>query len=401
MNFAAQTQAALAQGNTGLAIGLAAVGGFLTALSPCVYPLIPITISVFGGNTEGARGKNFSLALSYTLGMVLLYAVLGTTFASAGKVFGTLLANHWVVLAFALFCAAMAASMLGAFEISLPSGLQTKLSLLGGRGYKGAFLMGLASGLVAAPCTGPVLSVLLTFIAQSGSRSFGFVLMLGFSLGLGVPFLVLATFSGLLRSIPRSGGWMDVVKGVLAAAMIGLTLYYLQFIAKLPALPLMLGAALAVVGFFLVLASTRAGVAVRAVGALAAGFGLFLVLGVRTVEATPLRWETDVAAAMSRAKSEHKPVIIDFFATWCAACVELDKETYSQAEVQRALADTVTIKVDGTDETDAVTALYKQYDVKGLPTVVFITADGRVLSTPRITGFTPPAEFLTLLSQAK
>ena len=400
MSFAAQTQAALAQGHTGLAILLAAAGGFLTALSPCVYPLIPITISVFGGNAEASRGKNFSLALAYTLGMVLLYAVLGTTFASAGRVFGTLLANHWVVFIFVLFCAAMAASMLGAFEISLPSSLQTKLSLLGGRGYKGAFVMGLASGLVAAPCTGPVLSVLLTFIAQSGSTTFGFFLMLGFSLGLGVPFLVLATFSGLLRSIPRSGGWMNIVKGVLAAAMIGLTLYYLQFIVKLPALPFAMGVALAALGIALVLFSLKSGTALRAVGALAAGAGLFLVLGVRATEPMPMHWEHDVAAALSRAKADHKPALIDFFATWCAACVELDHKTYSQPEVQRALENTVTIKVDGTDETDEITALYKQYDIKGLPTVVFITEDGRVLTTPRLTGFAPPAEFLALLSQA-
>jgi thiol:disulfide interchange protein DsbD len=193
---------------------------------------------------------------------------------------------------------------------------------------------------------------------------------------------------------------MDVVKGVLAAAMVALTLYYLQFIAPVPALPRLAGLAIAAIGLALVGASLRGSIAIRTVGALLAGGGLFLLLGVRAPEPTPMRWEHDVAAALTRAKAEHKPALIDFFATWCAACVELDEKTYSQPEVQSALAHTVTIKVDGTDETDAITSLYKQYDIKGLPTVVFITADGQVLATPRLTGFAPPAEFLSLFSQA-
>src|SRR6185312_15398280 len=146
----------------------------------------------------------FLLALTYTLGMVLLYAVLGTAFASAGKVFGTLLANQWVVMGFALFCVAMATSMLGFFEFKIPSALQTRLATVGGRGFQGAFVMGLASGIIAAPCTGPVLSTLLTFIASTKNTTLGFVLMLAYGFGMGLPFLALATFSSALKKLPRS-----------------------------------------------------------------------------------------------------------------------------------------------------------------------------------------------------
>src|SRR5262249_34056148 len=153
----------------------------------------------------------------------------GTAFASAGKVFGTLLANKWVVLGFATFCAAMAVSMLGFFEFRIPSALQTKLSTVGGRRFQGAFIMGLASGIIAAPCTGPVLSALLTFIASTKDTSLGFMLMLAYGVGMGLPFLALATFSSALQKLPKSGSWMDWVKAVLAVAMIALALYYAQF----------------------------------------------------------------------------------------------------------------------------------------------------------------------------
>ncbi len=394
MDLAAQTSGALSQGHLSFALALAVAGGFLTALSPCVYPLIPITISVFGAGDPKTRGKNFTLALSYTAGMVLLYAGIGTVFASAGKVFGTLLANHWVSLGFAAFCAAMAASMLGAFEVALPSSLQTKLSMVGGQGYRGAFIMGLASGLVAAPCTGPVLSVLLAFVAQAQSPLLGFSLMLAFALGLGFPFLLLATFSQLLSRLPKSGGWMDTVKGVLAAAMIALALYYFQFTKALPPIPFGMALGLGLAGALLLFAFKKS--TTRIAGALLAGLGLFWLLGIRVAEPTPLKWRQDIAAALNEAKTNHAPAMIDFFATWCAACVELDEKTYSQVPVQGALGRFTTIKIDGTEETDAITALYKQYDIKGLPTVVFIDSNGQTLKTPRITGFVPPSEFLPL-----
>ena len=380
-----------------MSLALAAAGGLLTALSPCVYPLIPITITVFGAGDAKTRGKNFSLALTYTAGMVLLYAGIGTLFASAGKVFGTLLASHWVALGFAGFCAAMAASMLGAFEIALPSGLQTRLSLLGGSGYRGAFVMGLASGLVAAPCTGPVLSVLLAFIAQAQNPLLGFLLMLGFALGLGFPFLLLATFSQLLARLPKSGGWMDTVKAVLAAAMVALALYYLQFTKPLPAIPAGAAWALLIAGaalLFIIRKSTA-----RIPGALIAGLGLFWLIGIRIAEPTPIKWRHDIDIALAAAKAHHQPAMIDFFATWCAACVELDEKTFSQPQVQSGLQKFVTIKVDGTEETDAITELYSKYSIKGLPTVVFVSGEGDPLLAPRVTGFLPPEELLPLLSR--
>ena len=406
VSLAQSAQSALAQGQVGYALLLALGGGLLTALSPCVYPLIPITISVFGARDAKSKAESFLLALMYTAGMVLLYAVLGTAFASLGKVFGTLLANRFVVLGFAAFCAVMAASMLGAFEIRVPSALQTKLSLVGGKGYRGAFVMGLVSGLIAAPCTGPVLSVLLTFIASTKDVSLGFLLMLGFGVGLGLPFLVLATFSSAIKRLPKSGAWMDWVKALLGIAMIALALYYLQFALPLPSfaavwLPwALIGAGLALGAVHLSVHGTPWHVQTRkVVGAIVVGAGVFLAFLAAPPPSQAVQWEKDLIAGLARAKAENKPVMIDFFATWCAACVELDEKTFSQPGVARALDRFVTVKVDGTEENDVITALYERYGVKGLPTVAFLRSDGQALVEPRVTGFLPPDAFLPLLDR--
>jgi len=416
VSLAGQAQSALQMGHFTLTFVLVAAGGFLTALSPCVYPLIPITIAVFGARDTQSRLQAFSLATSYMLGMVLLYAVLGTAFASAGKVFGTLLANHYVVFGFAFFCALMAASMLGAFELRLPATLQTRLSVLGGHGYRGAFVMGLVSGLVAAPCTGPVLSVLLTFIASSQNLFLGFALMLAFGIGLGLPFLILATYSSSLKSLPKSGVWMEWVKSILAVVMIGLALYYAQFAstklrvllqyANKPTAGILVIVGLLLGAIHLSLHNTSLITRLRKIsGAIIVATGGFLFFQAPEMYASTVAnhvaWRTDEAAALAEAHKQHKPIIIDFFATWCAACLELDEKVYSQAPVIHDLERFIPLKIDGTDETDAVTALYKKYDIKGLPTVIFIDQNGKVLKSPRITGFTPAEEFLKTLQQVK
>ncbi|MEZ4271309.1 MAG: cytochrome c biogenesis protein CcdA [Myxococcota bacterium] len=206
-SLAGMLEGSLADGTLWLALGSAWLGGFLTALTPCVYPLIPVTVRYFGA-MDTSRSRVIVLATLYVLGMTLLYATLGTAFASANKVFGSFLSVGWVVISLAIFCAAMGASMLGAFTMALPASLNTKLSTLGGNSMGGAIAMGLVVGLIAAPCTGPVLSVLLTVVASSGRLVLGFGLMTCFGLGLGLPFLLLAIFSAAFRAFPPAVfGW--------------------------------------------------------------------------------------------------------------------------------------------------------------------------------------------------
>src|SRR5512137_1723199 len=200
-----------------LAYGAAFAGGVLTSLTPCVYPLIPITVSIFGARKAGSRRQAILLSALYVLGIAVMYSALGVGAALTGRAFGSVMQNPWVMGAVALVFASMAASMFGAFELQLPAGLQARLSGVGGAGYAGALAMGLVAGVVAAPCTGPVLAAALAFVATKGSVAFGLGIMFAYALGLGLLFFLIGAFS---VSLPKSGAWMDTVKSVFGVALL-------------------------------------------------------------------------------------------------------------------------------------------------------------------------------------
>lgn len=428
-SLSGQLKAALGAGNLGVAIALCLVGGLLTALSPCVYPLIPITLSILGARQASSPLKGFALAGTYVGGMVVLYTTLGVTFAWVGALAGSALQSPLITIGVALFCIAMAASMFGAFEFALPSGLQTKLSQAGGSGFGGAFIMGLVAGVIAAPCTGPVLSFILTLIARERDLVKGATLMFFYALGMGLPFLVLGTFSQAIARLPKSGKWMETVKSVFGLLMLGAGLYYLQI-----GIPAVADATAPLGKFGLVLGPVLLGVGV-AVGALKLSFkgtttvekmrkgtgvaiattGLVSFLAwtnapaeqpVTSTPAEEIAWihvggeDTAVAtfdAAVAKAKAEGKPVMVDFGADWCIACKELDKYTYVDAAVRADARRFVSIKVDATTETPGLTELQKRYGIVGLPTVVFLPStsatEGAAGPEP-LTGFLKAPEYL-------
>src|SRR5215831_8964883 len=203
----------------------ALTAGLLTALTPCVYPMIPITISIFGAKAGVRRGRALALATAYVAGIAFMFGALGTAFALLGKAFGTFLANPWVIVPLAVFFFVMGLSMFGAFELALPIGLQGRLSRVGGRGFGGAFLMGLVGGIIAAPCTGPPLAAILAYVATTRDAAYGFVLLATYAVGIGLPFWALAGFS---MSLPRGGAWMEWVKSVFGIALFVAALYYLK-----------------------------------------------------------------------------------------------------------------------------------------------------------------------------
>ena len=217
-------QAAIAK-SLPLALGVVFVGGILTSLTPCVYPLIPITVSIFGARQGVSRLKGAALSSVYVLGMAVMYTGLGIGAALTGKAFGHVMANPWVIGTVAGVFILFGISMLGAFELNVPTGLQTRLSQVGGEGWGGAFAMGLVSGVVAAPCTGPILGGVLTYVATTQNVVLGGALLFTFSIGMGLLFFVIGTFA---VSLPKSGNWMDAVKSVLAVVMFVVALYFLK-----------------------------------------------------------------------------------------------------------------------------------------------------------------------------
>lgn len=384
------------------ALGVAWLGGVLTSLTPCVYPLIPITVAVFGAREARSRVQALGLTLVYVAGMAVMFSGLGYAAASSGKVFGSFLSNPWMLIGLALFFTAMAASMFGAFEIAVPQGLAQRLNQVGGAGWGGAFAMGLVAGIIAAPCTGPVLASLLTVVASSGSPVFGLTLLFVYALGVGLPFLLLGGFS---VSLPKSGPWMEAVKSVFGIALLALALTYLK--DGLPALKPLLGELTVpkVVGPLALFVGILLGAVHRsflgsARDKVLKGAGVALVvLGIfaRISLGGPLggiEWDTDLQAAITQAKQEGKPVMIDFYADWCAACKELDRYTYTDPLVMEEAERFINVKIDGTIEDDEILELYDRYGIQGLPTVLFLEPDGTPLDDPKVTGFLDGKRFL-------
>lgn len=420
------------------------LGGLLTAMTPCVYPLIPITVSVFGARKDTSRGKAVLLTSAYIVGMGVVFSILGVLAAVTGAAFGSVLGNPWVVAGLAVFLVVLAASMFGAFELALPSGLTQRLSSVGGSGYAGALLMGAASGFLAAPCTGPVLTGLLAFIAQTQSIALGASLLFVYALGIGAPFFLIGVFA---IKLPKGGVWMEWVKSVLGISLLALAALYIR--DAVPALR-MASAALAdevghVPGAALAAILTAFGVLLGAIHLSFKAKGSEILLKAAGVTAvvvaillrvaalnetssgalwarlgwvdapavpTELVWHHQFPAAnvtavaqfeefLSRARAEGKPVMIDFYADWCAACKELDRETYVAPVVVTEANRFVNIKVDGTNEDDAIMELYDRFGVQGLPTVAFVDSEGKVLQDPRVTGFLKPDKFLVELQKVK
>jgi cytochrome c-type biogenesis protein len=207
-----------------LSFAAAFAGGVLASFTPCVYPMIPITAGYVGSrNLGGSKARGFVLSLVYVIGVAVTYSALGMIAALTGRFFGEISTNPWAYFVVANIIIALGLSMLEVFTIpmvSFQSGPQVG-------GLLGVFLLGIASGFVAGPCTAPVMGVLLAYVASTQSVIYGGALLFAFALGMGVLLVIVGTFSGIVASLPRSGEWMVKVKKLLGLAMIGLGEYFL------------------------------------------------------------------------------------------------------------------------------------------------------------------------------
>ena len=393
-----------------LAFAVAFAGGVLTSLTPCVYPLIPITVSIFGARKASSRGEAMALSGLYVLGIAAMYSALGVGAALTGAAFGSVMANPWVIGFVALVLAVMAASMFGAFEIALPASWQARLNTVGGAGYAGAFAMGLVSGVIAAPCTGPVLAAALTFVAAKGSVGFGLGIMFTYALGMGLLFFLIGAFS---VALPKSGPWMDTVKSFFGVALLAAAGVFLKdaFPAVKALFSAARGAALVAAGaaaLGVLLGALRGDFHGTWTSRLAKGLGVALlvsgiVYGVGSASAherarlaAGFTWLHSEDEAIALARAQGRPVIIDFWADWCTACKELDKIAWSVPAVREEASRFVAVKLDGTESSPAFEAATEKYRIAGMPTVVFIDARGREVPD-RVMGAIGPQEMVARL----
>jgi cytochrome c-type biogenesis protein len=229
--------AQLLSGNPALALPALFLGGVVTSLTPCVYPMIPITAAIVGGQSAGdeaSRLRPILLTLTYVVGLAVVYSALGVVAGLTGTLFGSVSTNPWLYFAMANVLVLAGLSMIDVIPVRLPASLTARAATMGTAGrFSGAFLMGAMSGLVAAPCSAPVMAAVLTWVTVTHSAAIGFIYLLTFSLGMCTLLVIVGLSSGSLARLPRAGAWMVTVKKVFALVMLGAAEYYLVKMGQL------------------------------------------------------------------------------------------------------------------------------------------------------------------------
>ena len=388
--------------NSGIFISLLFIfiGGLALNLTPCVYPLIPITIGYFGGQSEGSTSKLFLLGLLFVLGMAITYSVIGVVTALSGAVFGALLQSPVVIIIIAAIFVVLSLSMFGVYEFKMPDVLVAKAGGAKG-GMFGAFFMGLTMGIVAAPCIGPFVLGLVTYVAAKADPYSGFLMFFVLALGLGTPYLFLAIFSGKIKKLPRAGMWMEGVKHVFGFILVGMALYFLLPLIPKEISAYVLPVYMLIVGAYLLLFENVAGKVT--------GFRIFkivfslLLIAAAVYSAVPssgesIPWKPYSENINIVNADDKKGTIIDFYADWCIPCKELDAMTFSDPAVIAESERFNTFKADMTKSLSAeVELLRNRYKIVGVPTVLVLNASGEEVE--RITGFVGPEEFLKVLQK--
>ncbi len=388
--------------------------GLLASLTPCVYPMIPVTVSVIGAGSGGSAVRGFFLSLLYVLGMSLTYAAFGVAAAWTGNLFGAVAGHPAVRIGVAALFLILALGLFDVIYIQMPASVTGRLSGARAAGAAGVLITGSAAGAIVGPCVGPLLVGLLVYIAGLGSKVMGFLIMWSFALGMGMLFVVIGTFSGAATALPRSGEWMVRLKQLFGVIMLAVALYTLRPLMAPDVFRLCLGAFLIGLGVFAgaldALTPDAAGTRrlVKAAGlvllVLGAGYVARFALDRGAVLPGPpsagsgITWHHDLPSALATGRTEGRPVMIDFRADWCGACLNLERETFPDPAVVQEAQRLVAVKIDCTNPDDPeVKRLQTRYGVVGLPTIVFLTPDGTPLPERTITEYVSPAELLRRL----
>ena len=354
--------------------------GLLMSLTPCIYPMIPITVGILQSQGSKSVWYNFLLSLSYTFGIATTFAVLGLVAAFSKQAFGSLMAQPLFVLLVVALLVYLGLSMIGLYDMYIPRMFQPKQKNVKGGSLISAYLFGAASGTFASPCLSPGLFLLLTLVTAWGNKLLGFVLLFVFGIGLSIPLLIIGSFSSSLAFLPRAGVWMVEIKRVFGFIILGVSFYFLQNIISSTLISLLLALFILCVGIFYLYdikphEALRWKIIKNILGmTLIASSVFFFVRAYRTKdkESVDKLWEYDYYAALDNAKQENKKLLIDIGAPFCSICKAIDSGLFSRPEVIKQLVLCTTLKIDGSAENEACRTLRDKYSILGFPTILLI-----------------------------
>ena len=386
----------------GLAITLALVAllGLGLNLTPCVYPLISVTIAYFGSQGRRSEARVAALAAVYVIGITCSFAVLGGIAALSGGLFGAALQKPAVLLVIAAILVALALSSFGVYQLQPPAWAMRRVS--GSvQGAFGSFFMGLTMGVVAAPCVGPVVLGLLVFVGTHQSGLLGLEMFAALGLGMGLPYLVLAMAAGSIKALPRSGEWLMWVERFFGIVLLAMAAYFISPVLPKSVGRLLLPVLTAAGGIYLGFID-RSGLKMRffpsfkrLTGIGAVMMAAWALLAHRAESAIP--WQAFEPATLDAARSSGKPAVVDFLADWCIPCKEMEHTTFLDPRVRREAERFTMLKADITNESDQVNDLVERYQVRGVPTVIVFDSSGAEVQ--RLVGYTGPDEMADVMRQ--
>jgi thiol:disulfide interchange protein DsbD len=426
-------QARLAQIITGSSMGLVIATffglGLLLAFTPCVLPMVPILSGIIAGEGDNiSPGRGFSLALSYVMGMALVYTAAGVAAAAAGLQLQAAFNQPWVLVIFSSLFIVLALGMFGMFELQMPSAIQSRLASASGNQKSGtaigAFVMGAISSLVVTACVAPALIATLTVMAQTGDMVRGGTALFAMSLGMGAPLLAVGAAQG--KFLPKAGAWMVAVKSAFGFMMLGLAVWMMSRVLPGEVTLALYGILIFMAGVYLggltTLTTESLGIQKlgKGFGLLAIIYGAVLLVGSlagsnsvlrplaalntgggnsttvaehRGLDFQRIKTTADLDAALARASADGKSAMLDFYADWCVSCIEMEEYTFTDGGVQNALANTVLLQADVTANDDEDQALLKRFGVFGPPTIIFFGDDGMQRNGYEVVGYMKAKDF--------
>ena len=405
--------------------------GLLLAFTPCVLPMVPILSGIIAGEGKDvSASRGFSLAFAYVMGMAVVYTAAGVAAAAAGLQLQATFNQPWVLAVFSGLFVILAAGMFGMYDMQMPSAIQSRLANVSSNQRSGtaigAFVMGAISSLIVTACVAPALVAALTVMAQTGDMVRGGSALFAMSLGMGAPLLAVGAAQG--KFLPQAGPWMVAVKNAFGFMMLGLAIWMMSRVLPGEITLALWGILVFMAGVYMggltTLTSESAGRqkfgkgagllaviygAVLLVGSLAGsnsllrpleglnvgagGSGGEIVAAHRGLEFQRIKSTGDLDAALAQAAASGKTAMLDFYADWCVSCIEMEEFTFTDADVQQALSNTVLLQADVTANDDEDQALLNRFGVFGPPTIIFFDSDGMQRQGYEVVGYMKATDF--------